>query len=77
MEETGQIPSNPNIELTDPSNNARMNQAIECVEKAGLIIETPDNLWDLGEKEEYGENVILYLQKRITQQEFRKRLSWM
>ena len=77
MEETGQIPSNPNIELTSQSNNERMNQAIECVENAGLIIETPDNLWDLGEKEEYGENVILYLQKRITQQEFRKRLSWM
>ena len=77
MEETGQIQSNPKIELTKQSENMRMNQAIECVENAGLIIETPDNLWDLGEKEEYGENVIMYLQKRITQKEFRKRLSWM
>ena len=40
-------------------------------------IETPENLWDLSKKEEYGEVVILYLQNRISEKEFRKRLSWM
>ena len=77
MEETGQTPSNPNIDITKQSENVRMNQAVECVKNAGLIIETPENLWDLGEKQVYGENVILYLQKRITEEEFRKRLSSM
>ena len=77
LEQTGQIPSNPNIEITKQSGGERMNQAVECVQNAGLIIETPENLWDLSKKEEYGENVILYLQKRITEKEFRKRLSWM
>lgn len=77
LEQTGQVPSNPNIEITMQSGGARMNQAVECVQNAGLIIETPENLWDLSKKEEYGENVILYLQKRITEKEFRKRLSWM
>ena len=77
LEQTGQIPSNPNIQITEQSGGARMNQAIECIKNAGLIIETPENLWDLSEKEEFAENVILFLQNRITEQEFRKRLSWM
>lgn len=77
MEQTGQVPSNPNIEITEQSGGTRMNQAVECVKNAGLIIETPENLWDLSEKEEYGGNVILYLQNRITEKEFRKRLSRM
>ena len=77
MEQTGQIPSNPNIEITEQNGGNRMNQAVECVKNAGLIIETPENLWDLSKKKEYGENVILYLQNRITEMEFRKRLSGM
>lgn len=77
LEQTGQLPSNPNIAITEESAGFRMAQAVECVKKAGLTIETPENLWDLSKKEEYGENVILYLQKRITEKEFRKRLSWM
>lgn len=77
LEQTGQLPSNPNIAITQESAGSRMTQAVECVKNAGLIIETPENLWDLSKKEEYGENVILYLQKRITEKEFRKRLSWM
>ena len=77
MEQTGQVPSNPNIAITEQSGGIRMNQAVECVKNAGLIIETPENLWDLSKKKEYGENVILYLQNRITEKEFRKRLSWM
>ena len=53
-----------------------MLQAIETVKNAGLIIETPENTWDLSMKEEYGENVILFLKNRITETEFRKRLAW-
>ena len=77
MEQTGQVPSNPNVEITEENGGARLHQAVKCVENAGLIIETPENLWDLSEKKEYGENVILFLQNRIKESEFRKRLSWM
>lgn len=77
LEQTGQVPSNPNVEITEQNGGARMNQAVKCVENAGITIETPENLWDLSKKKEYGENVILYLQNRITEKEFRKRLSWM
>lgn len=77
LEQTGQVPSNPSISIMQVNCSERMHQAIECVEKAGMIIETPENLWDLSKKEEYGETVILYLQNRITEKEFRKRLSWM
>ena len=75
MEKTGQMPSNPNVEITEESVGSRLYQAVTCVENAGLIIETPENLWDLSEKKEYGENVILYLQNRIGEEEFRDRLS--
>ncbi len=77
LEQTGQVPSNPNVDIKDWNCSERMRQAVACVETAGLIIETPENLWDLSKKEEYGETVILYLQNRITEKEFRKRLSWM
>lgn len=77
LKETGQVPSNPNVKITEDNGGARLHQAVTCVENAGLIIETPENLWDLSEKKEYGENVILYLQNRIKESEFRKRLSWM
>ena len=77
LEQTGQLPSNPNIQITEQSGGARLNQAVECIKNAGLIIETPVNLWDLSEKEEFEENVILFLQNKITEKEFRKRLSWM
>lgn len=76
LEQTGQIPSNPNIKITEANVGSRMLQAIETVKNAGLIIETPENTWDLSMKEEYGENVILFLKNRITETEFRKRLAW-
>ena len=77
LEQTGQIPSNPNVEITEQNGGVRMNQAVECIKNAGLIIETPENLWDLNEKEEFAENIILFLQNKIVEKEFRKRLSWM
>lgn len=77
LQQTGQVPSNPNITITKSNCSERMSQAVDCVNNAGVIIETPENLWDLSKKKEYGENLILYLQNRITETEFRKRLSWM
>ena len=75
MNETGQVPSNPNVEITKQSVGSRMHQAVECIKNAGQMIETPENFWDLSKKEEYGENVILYLQNRLTKEEFQKRLD--
>ena len=77
LEQTGQVPSNPNISIKELDCSERMRQSVECIENAGLIIETPENLWNLGQKKEYGDNFILYLQNKITEKEFRSRLSWM
>ena len=49
-----------------------MNQAVESIKNAGLIIEIPNNLWNPNEKEEYTENILLFLQNKITEEEFRK-----
>lgn len=77
LTQTGQVPSNPHVEITQEKTGERMQQAVECVQNAGLLIQIPENLWNLSKKEEYGENVMLYLQKRISEKEFRKRLSAM
>ncbi len=74
---TGQVPSNPNIELTDTNSSPRMKQAVTCVECAGMIVETPENLWKLYSKEEYERNIILYLKGNITKEELRKKMSKM
>lgn len=72
---TGQIPSNPNIEITSQNSSERIKQAVACVEKAGVIMEIPENLWNLCSKEKYEKNVILYLKGDISEMEFLKRMS--
>ena len=72
---TGQVPSNPKIEITEENSSERMKQAVSCVQSAGKIVDAPENLGNLRQKDEYGENVILYLQKRITEKELRKRIT--
>ena len=72
---TGQIPSNPNIEITFENASDRMKQAVDCVKEAGVIMETPENLWNRCSKEVYEKNVILYLKGDISEVEFRKRMS--
>lgn len=67
---TGQIPSNPNIEITRQNSSDRMKQAVDCVEAAGMIIEIPENFWDLRSKKEYEKNMILYLKGDILKEEF-------
>lgn len=74
METTGQIPSNPNVEITAETAGQRLEQAVKSVKNAGLIVETPENLWNLSEKKEYGKNVILFLQGELTMQELCQRL---
>ena len=73
LKETGQIPSNPNIEIQ--SENARLYQAVTCVKEAGTVTEMPANLWNSGLKDIYGENVILYLNDKITLLDLQKKIS--
>lgn len=72
---TGQVPSNPNIEITFENASTRMKQAVDCVKEAGVIVETPENLWNRCSKEEYEKNVILYLKGDISEAEFWERMS--
>lgn len=77
MEETGQMPSNPNVQITREQVGDRMYQAVSCVQNAGILIQTPENLWNLSRQEEYSKNMILYLQGRISEGELRKRIASM
>lgn len=75
LKETGQIPSNPNIEITQELGNERLYRAVSCVKEAGTVTEVPANLWNSGMEKIYGENVILYLKEKLTLEELQKELS--
>lgn len=75
LAQTGQIPSNPKVEITDTGENERLYQAVTRVNNAGNIVETPDNIWSLADKTIYGESVRLYLKEEISLQEFAKRME--
>lgn len=75
LKETGQIPSNPNIEITEELGNERLYRAVSCVKEAGYVTEVPANLWNSGLEEAYGENVSLYLKEKLTLGELQKELS--
>ncbi len=72
LESTGQVCSNPNIDINQVDVSDRMKQAIDCVESAGMIIETPENLWNMSKKEVYGKSLISYLKGEISREEFMK-----
>ena len=72
--ETGQIPSNPRVEIRQEENE-RLSQAVRCVKQAGYIMETPANIWDSSLKTAYGESTKMYLEERITLSEFSRRLK--
>ena len=77
LESTGQVTSNPNIDITQVNVSERMEQAINCVQSAELIIETPENLWNMSKKEAYGKALIQYLKGEISIENFIKIVSEM
>ena len=72
---TGQIPSNPNIEITIQNSSERMKQAVDCVEAAGMLIETPANILNLRGQKEYEEDMLLYLKGDISEEEFLEKIK--
>lgn len=61
LEETGQIPANPNVEITKEIAGERLYQAVTCVNGNENVIEVPANIWGTTKKERYGNSMILYL----------------
>lgn len=75
LEETGQIPSNPNIVITEELGNERLYKAFSSIKEAGVMVEAPANVWNFELEEAYGENVILYLKGRLSLEELQEKLS--
>lgn len=74
VEETGQIPSNPKVEITKEVAGERLYQAIQSINSTERIIEVPANIWGTTKKDDYGNNIILYLDKKITITELQRRM---
>ncbi|MDD3337320.1 MAG: extracellular solute-binding protein [Lachnospiraceae bacterium] len=67
LEETGQIPSSPAIELSDfEETNQRFYQAVECMLSADKTINTPVNIWSSKLSNMYTRNIADYLNDKIT-----------
>ena len=75
LEETGQVPSNPHIVINESVCGERLFQAVNCVQETPCIIETPANIWGKAKKEDYGDNLILYLENKISYAELQGRLG--
>lgn len=74
LRETAQIPANPKIEITEELAGERLFQAIYEVKNAGKKIEAPANIWGTKKKDEFGNQIILYLDKKINLKELQKRM---
>ena len=75
LEETGQVPSNPHIVISEGACKERLFQSVSCVQGTSRIIETPANIWGKAKKEDYGDNLILYLENKISYAELQERLG--
>ena len=75
LKSTGQVPSNPNVKLTDENSSERMKQAVISVERAGILVETPENLWDSYKKENYEKEIILFLKGQISEEKLKEKMS--
>lgn len=73
--ETAQIPSNPEISVTEEVAGKRLNQAVLSVMEAERKIEAPANIWGTKKKDEFGNLLILYLDKKISLKELHKRMK--
>lgn len=70
LEQTGQIPANPNISLEKYKNEKeRMYQAATLVLNAERKIEVPDNVWSTSQKEYFVDNIFKVLTNEMEKQE--------
>lgn len=59
LKETGQVPSNPAIKLSDyAAEMPRLNQAVKTVQDADIKLEVPDNLWPNEKMQVFHEGII-------------------
>lgn len=78
LEETGQVPSNPNVKLEKESLShypeedfmSRYLQAAEAVREADIILEVPDNIWDSARSAIYKSRIMEVLRGELQKQTF-------
>lgn len=75
LEETGQMPSNPKVKISEEIAEGRVYHAVEKIKEVDRVIEVPANIWSRELQKVYGENMILYIEERISIQEMEKNLE--
>ena len=75
LEETGQLPSNPNVLISEETANGRMYDAVESMKAADHFIVIPANLWSRKIQTAYGQNLMMYVEEKINIEEMQKNLE--
>lgn len=75
LEETGQLPSNPKVEISEKAFDRRLHDAVESMKAADHFIEVPANLWSRKIQNAYGQNLMMYMEEKISIEEMHKNLE--
>ncbi len=75
LQETGQMPANPNVTVGKDIAGGRLYDAVESLKGAERVIEVPANLWSREFQNAFGQNMILYLNNKITVEEMQKNMD--
>ena len=75
LEETGQFPSNPKVEISEKTFDKRLHDAVESMKTAEHFIEVPANLWSRKLQTVYGQNLMMYMKEKISIEEMYKNLE--
>lgn len=75
LEETGQLPSNPKVEVSEKISDRRLYDAVESMKAADRFVEVPANLWSRKLMTAYGKNLMMYMDNKISIEEMHKNLE--
>lgn len=75
LEEAGQVPSNPNVKISEEIAGGRLYHAVSSINEAESVIEVPANIWNREFQKVYGEGMVLYMEDKIKIQDMIKKLD--
>ena len=62
------------MSITNKNAGMRLYEAVINIKNAGCNIEAPHIIWGTSKKDEYGDNIILYLKNKLTLNELQNRM---
>ncbi|MDY5731470.1 MAG: ABC transporter substrate-binding protein [Eubacteriales bacterium] len=70
LNQTRQVPANPKVQFPKTQNMLRLGQAVEMVQSAQMHINNVDGIWKPNQKEVFLQNIVPFLQNKISKEQF-------